>query len=372
MTEGGLSRRARLLLAAVLIATVVMIACALDCPDAHAATSASVKTAHARSVKAATHYTGKKLPSYASVEGNHKGQKSVIYVDVSDLHLTRKQAQQATDWMYYEGEYFWLDTLGTGHYIMDAQGKYASQLVYRCFWKDSTITQRRKDFNRAVKAALRYAKGAKTASARIHRLHDWIVLSSTWYYKGTSSKKTAYNCLVLGKGDCAAYSLGMGVLLQRAGYKTAMCYNEAQWHQWNMVRIGKKWYHVDSRWDDAWSYNKKYFWPSDICHYWVLTCDAHMKRDEHKGWVTFYQGAQTKSVKATSKKYEDVNWAKSCKWAKSFKVGMYGYKVTGKGKVKVVKVYARGRSSYSVPKKVAYGNKKYKVAHIKKSRLKKL
>lgn len=358
-------RCARVARSAVLVAAVTLLALALSAGCAFGATA--VETAHARSVKAATNYTGAKKIAHVTVTGNHKKQCSVISVDVSDLKLTAAKAQQAMDWVYFDGEYFWLDALGEGKYVMDDDDRYAVSLTYTCLWKDTAITKRRKDMERAIKNAQAYAKSAKTHAERIHRLHDWIVNSSDWFYNGDARYKSAYSCLVLGKGDCSAYSLAMGVLLQRAGYTTAVCQNLKMWHQWNMVRIGGKWYHVDTRWDDAWSYNKQYFWPTSICHRWVLVSDSLMKKDEHVGWKTYYHGALTTSLKATTTKYESVNFEKACKTAKSFKVGMFGYKVAGSGKVRVQTVYACQQTSYTIPKTVTYKGKKYTVVGLKAS-----
>lgn len=342
-----------------------MFALLLSASCAFGATA--VSKAHTRSVNAVVNYTGAKKLSYATYTGDHKKQYTKISVDVSDLKLTAAKAQQAMDWVHFDGEYFWLDTLGEGKYVMSSKGGYVESLTYTCLWTDSAITKRRKDMERAIENALAYAKSAKTHAEKIHRLHDWIVNSSDWFYNGNARYKSAYSCLVLGKGDCSAYSLAMGVLMQRAGYTTAICQNLKQWHQWNMVRISGKWYHVDTRWDDAWSYNKKYFWPKSICHRWLLVPDSELKSDEHAGWTTYYHGALTTSLKATSKKYAYTNFEKTCKTAKSFKVGMFGYKVAGSGKVRVQTVYARQQTSYTIPKTVTYKGKKYTVVGLKAS-----
>lgn len=347
--------------AVLVVATLFACACITDC----AFGASAVSVAHTRSVNAATNYTGTKKLSYATISGDHKQQCTKISVDVSDLKLTASQAQQVMDWVHFDGEYFWLDTLGEGKYTMDAKKQHVAVLTYTCLWTDSSITARRAEMERAVKNALVYAKSAKTHAAKIHRLHDWIVDSCSWYYTGKAQDKNAYSCLVLGRGDCSAYSLALTVLMQRAGYTTAICQNLKQWHQWNMVRISGKWYHVDTRWDDAWSYNKRYYWPNCICHKWLLMPDSVLNADEHAGWTVYYHGAATTGIKATSKKYAYTDFMQSCKIGTTFKVGIYGYKVTSGGKVRVQTVYARLQKSYTIPATVTYEGKKYKVTGIK-------
>ena len=51
-------------------------------------------------------------------------------------------------------------------------------------------------------------------SAKVHMLHDWLI--DNMEYK--AKKRSAYDGLVLGKGDCFGYALAMDVLLRRAGF----------------------------------------------------------------------------------------------------------------------------------------------------------
>ena len=54
-----------------------------------------------------------------------------------------------------------------------------------------------------------------------------------------------------GSGSCEAYSAAMCVMLEFAGIPARFVTGDADGpHAWNMVKLGKTWYHVDATWDD--------------------------------------------------------------------------------------------------------------------------
>ena len=70
-------------------------------------------------------------------------------------------------------------------------------------------------------------------------------------------KSTAYGALINGAASCQGYSVLMYRLLREAGLDARIITGNAvresgtsEYHAWNIVRIGDKYYNIDATWDD--------------------------------------------------------------------------------------------------------------------------
>ena len=350
---------------ATLFAVVVLAAAFLVPSSAFASSSTK---AYNRSVKAVLDYQDKEGYGFSEVQGDHKEQCSLIKVDVSGLKLKPAEASVVMDRVHYDSEYWWVNLFGDNKFTTDADTGYVTSLNYPCIYTDAQINVMRKEFEQAVKLALRCTKGCKTGAQKIHALHDWMCTSCQFFYNGDARYKMAYSTLVQGIGDCSSFALSMNLLLKRCGFKTAFAENMGVDHVWNMVRLNGKWYHVDTKWDEAWSYNKSkaLLWPNSICHKWLLQADFILNNDDHAGWSCIYQGAY-KKITASSEKYifETFDtWCDKVKKGDVFKRGIYTWKILGNNRVKLVKAYSRMDLTYTVPAKVTYRGTAYKVVGI--------
>ena len=92
-------------------------------------------------------------------------------------------------------------------------------------------------------------------------LHDYIVNNTKYDSRlstGNMPKEsfTAYGVLIKGVGVCQGYTEAMDRLLKACGIESTMvtgyANNGTGWigHAWNIVKIGGKYYHLDTTWDD--------------------------------------------------------------------------------------------------------------------------
>lgn len=361
------AQRNRILLSPLIFALILATGFALLGTATHpenayaAASEAQMETAFKRSVA--------KIRDYAN-------QPTVIQVKVSDLGLTDRQKQQVMDRVHYSGEYFWVNTLGNGKFDQD-------YLLYPCVYSDSTINSMRKKFEAGIKSALRCFDSTVSKAQQVHLLHDWIIRSNDWIYDNSYTHKSAYGTIAAGTGDCLSFTLGMQVLLKRAGFTTLYVQNmsvaSGGGHAWNLVKIGSYWYHVDTTWDHSWT--GKYFWKNSICHRWLLCSDSQMRDDDHNvgsGWTVFYKGAPTTKYKARSTKYaKEDGWKSSCakRVAKgtTFTNSGVTYKVVSDRSVYVQRISSsskRKASTLSIRASVPYKGRGYTVIGIKSKALK--
>lgn len=85
-------------------------------------------------------------------------------------------------------------------------------------------------------------------------LHDELIKGCT--YDGTKTMSTAYDALIAGRSACGGYAMGMKLLLDKAGIKSAAVSGSAGTdgekapHMWLCVNADGEWYHLDPTWDD--------------------------------------------------------------------------------------------------------------------------
>lgn len=92
---------------------------------------------------------------------------------------------------------------------------------------------------------------------RERKIHDKLIKSCT-YASGISNSQdnpnafTIYGALIDNEAVCEGYTAAMQYLLKAVGIKSATVngYSKNSRHQWCLVSIEDKWYHLDATWDD--------------------------------------------------------------------------------------------------------------------------
>ena len=85
-------------------------------------------------------------------------------------------------------------------------------------------------------------------------IHDYIVKNGTYGFIKGKQKGWSYESkgiLLKGKGVCSSYAEAMQLLLSLVDVESKIVIGKADIdHSWNLVKINKMWYHVDTTWDD--------------------------------------------------------------------------------------------------------------------------
>lgn len=104
-----------------------------------------------------------------------------------------------------------------------------------------------KKVNARVTKALKSLKLSNASNyTKVKKIHDYIVNKLS--YDTSYSNYTAYEALTKKKAVCQGYALLFYKMATEAGVPCRIVASET--HAWNIVKIGKKWYHVDATWDD--------------------------------------------------------------------------------------------------------------------------
>lgn len=81
---------------------------------------------------------------------------------------------------------------------------------------------------------------------KVKKIHNYVVNKLT--YDTSYSNYTAYTALVKKKAVCQGYALLFYKMATEAGVPCRIVCSDN--HAWNIVKMGSKWYHVDTTWDD--------------------------------------------------------------------------------------------------------------------------
>ena len=115
---------------------------------------------------------------------------------------------------------------------------------------------------------------------RVAWVHDYIAQS--FVYDNTYTNYDVYSMLKTGTGVCQPYSLLARYLLRSLGIETECVTSDALSHEWNTVRLGDAWYHMDITWDDC---DDEGFY-GQVSHLYFLCSDAEFARGEHASeWI---------------------------------------------------------------------------------------
>ena len=88
-------------------------------------------------------------------------------------------------------------------------------------------------------------------------LHDYLVLHTEYDFDGYTSGNlsedsfSAYGVFVKKKAVCSGYMLAYHYLLKKCGITDYYVTSTSMNHAWNVVKLGKNYYHVDTTWDDV-------------------------------------------------------------------------------------------------------------------------
>lgn len=177
-----------------------------------------------------------------------------------------------------------------------------------------------------------------TEAEKVRAIHDYIVIN-TFYahsiadnignYTGTEAGFSAYGALINKSAVCEGYSEAFLLLCWTAGIEARLVegksYDELGnqvGHEWNIVKIGGKWYQIDCTWDDPTIYSGGVEQPesstgANLRYTYFLVTDADIKKDHI---IEEYYNDTAKTCNST----DYYEYADNCAFQK--KLGSVPYK----------------------------------------------
>lgn len=130
---------------------------------------------------------------------------------------------------------------------------------------------------------------------KIKYVNDYVVDNTVYELESEESPYTAYSILMNGEGVCNGYTLATWLLLYALQIENLYVTGEADGglHAWNLVKLGDKWYHLDTTWNDP-VYVGPFKWLGEPTYHYFLISDAEMRKD-HKWEYSQYPVTATKN-----------------------------------------------------------------------------
>ncbi len=113
---------------------------------------------------------------------------------------------------------------------------------------------------------------------KIKALHDWVCRNTDYDFSEGAiidpANHVDSSVFLDGIAICEGYARTYNLLLNEAGIETCFVANGT--HAWNIVKLGAKWYHVDTTWDDG----------ENISYAWFLKSDDFLRNEggDHATW----------------------------------------------------------------------------------------
>ena len=220
-------------------------------------------------------------------------------ISVTDFHLDEVKLGEIFSMLFYsEAELFFLD----GRYSFTRYAGSSEIRTIRPVYPDNVgeIPAMLDEFHELTDAILAKVDPEMNEWEKVAFIHDYLALH--YDYDHDLLIYDAYNMLKEGIGVCQAYSLLTRYLLKKLGIECECVSCEELNHEWNIVKIGGSWYHMDVTWDDR---DDKGFY-GQVSHEFFLASDTYFDvgvsedRSHHSetGWVS--------PVRATNGKYDAV------------------------------------------------------------------
>ncbi|MBO4283037.1 MAG: hypothetical protein J5958_00285 [Clostridia bacterium] len=215
-----------------------------------------------------------------------------ISVKTDKFNLTQERVHELFSVLYYsEAELFYTDR---GYSLVTENGEFVA-ILPSYLYTASEIPGMRDEFHEKTDEILAQADPSWSEWEKIAFVHDYIALHYSYDY--SLSIYDAYQLVTKETGVCQAYSLLARYLLKKLGVECECVSCDDLRHEWNIVKIGGSWYHMDVTWDD-WDDKGLY---GQVSHAYFLSSDSFFDAGGHHS-----DGGWSSPVRATNGKYDDV------------------------------------------------------------------
>ncbi len=212
------------------------------------------------------------VKAYNVVRKGLKSGKSKI--NLSDYKLTPKEFQK----VYYavtedHPEFFWI----SNYISWSTSGSRVVSCTPQYTIKSGKLKNAKQIYNAKVREIVSEVDPAISDYEKELYLHDRLAEIVT-YDLSAEHAHDAYGAIVEGKAVCEGYSRAFQHLLNECGIEAFGVYGlsnspgstSRQNHMWNVVKLGREWYHVDLTWNDQ---------KSDTYHTYLNLTSDEIKSD---------------------------------------------------------------------------------------------
>lgn len=120
-----------------------------------------------------------------------------------------------------------------------------------------TFKTRKQEYTKELNKIVKNAKKKKKVKDRIISVNNQICNRVNYSYQSFGYERDIYGALVKRNAVCMGYAISFKAAMDKMKVPCTFELTKSGDHVWNKVKIGKKWYAVDTTWNDV--YNTKYY-----------------------------------------------------------------------------------------------------------------
>lgn len=224
-----------------------------------------------------------------------------VKIDLSKYKITKNELRSVYHGILNnEPRFFYV----YGGYVVYSYGDIVDSVEVTYNYSNSQIKTMKKEYEAAVNEALKGARSDWSDVEKVLYVNDYLCKNCK--YDSTLKKYTAYDVLVKEVAVCQGYALAFKELAGRLGVECRYVSSEKLNHAWNVVKVGGKYYHIDSTWNDP-VFDKI----GRVRHLYFLKSSSFFKSNQggHVASDYVYEGG-LKEQEVNDKTYDNYFWNK--------------------------------------------------------------
>jgi len=208
-------------------------------------------------------------------------------------------------------EYFYADVSTRCTY--DENTRYIYRLYLEYHFSEEEVVVMKNEFDAKCERILNSIPNDVSVEEKLLLLHDYIASHTSYdktVYEGLASSNekyiyNSYGCIVKEIAVCEGISEAFLYLCKRLNIECHLVTSDSMHHEWNMVKVGNDYYHIDIT-QDAPVYNLGVHGyhqsPGDVNHRFFLLSDEEIKNEElghsvHYSWIAPYKATNSTTFK---------------------------------------------------------------------------
>lgn len=211
-------------------------------------------------------------------EGVAAGQSAI---DTTGYGLTFDDVTLAIEALMSDPRFFWVDS-----FLYSSEGTEVTSIRPHYTLEKSAIDAKSAQLSAALVKALSWIDGSMSDEEKAQAAHDYLVRTCSYDLANGEDQFNAYGALADRKAACQGYADAYKLVLDELGIPCVVVSSPDMDHGWNMVKLGKSWYHVDVTWDDPIVNGSDQGFNATVSHRSFLKSDAAMKKLGYRGWET--------------------------------------------------------------------------------------
>lgn len=233
-------------------------------------------------------------------------QDLALSVDISDCDISTDMFDDFYNKLFDRNtEYFYVDSSVLYDYNSNSE---IVTLKFNYLYNEQEISKKKIEFDKAVDKIISLVPDNASNEYKLLFLYDYLAAYTDYDIKALFDEaedrnkeiRTAYGCLVNRCCVCQGFSKAFILLCKKIGIEAYSVISEDMAHEWNLVKLGSNYYHIDITYaaplfSDK---NDNSFQPKGyVLHDYFLLSDEQLEKANHYNWTAPFSATDSVTYK---------------------------------------------------------------------------